>query len=661
VRLNRSLFPADLLTLVPRKGTTVNGAKVSVLTADPAFKAASGDGVEPGDMADHDYLDVFVSDRENQWVNLSGPRSTMFHAMRPGTSMGLLVEWAGVNGDRLRGRVLITWSYDARRSGQRPRVFRGEHAEQVWEYMRNPGEALRAPVLRRGRPVHLLGAMDVHRRSQIEKVDGQMDPSNRPFASSLNIAGFRGFRDKQTLSLALPNGEPGSGLTIVVGANNTGKSTIWEAFDAIARKAKSDVSFSQGRRNRKSPNGIRLSLNRSDGSTYVVQSRNAETSETEARWFGNVGALLPELEIVAVPARRQFQASFGKNIIAQRDWMSSTPDYSRSQQRDQFTGRLFDLHNNPKKKLLFDHLMETVLGYRLDWKIDLSDGQYGSSYYLKVTTGEGIDHTSEGLGDGIVSLLFILNAMYDAEPSTLLVIDEPELSLHPQLVRRLGRALAESARTQQIVVFTHAPELVSWDDITAGAEIARVYKDGGDSKISQADRSTIAEITMARRGWRNPHTMGGDANEALFLDDGVIVVEGQEDAALLPRAFEELGIELNGSIWGWGSGGKDNVPRIVRLLRGLGFSRVAAVLDNNVPETLEELRSNYPDYLAVAIPASDIRDKPASTFAGVAGLLDQHGREVQSDLIGPAREVLTEVHEYFSTTSGRPETTAATS
>ena len=39
----------------------------------------------------------------------------------------------------------------------------------------------------------------------------------------LSIFGFRGFGEKQTLQFALPIGQVGSGLTIITGANNSGK------------------------------------------------------------------------------------------------------------------------------------------------------------------------------------------------------------------------------------------------------------------------------------------------------------------------------------------------------------------------------------------------------------------------------------------------------
>ena len=50
----------------------------------------------------------------------------------------------------------------------------------------------------------------------------------------LAISGLRGFATEQSLTLAIPNGANGSGLTVLVGPNNGGKSTIVEAFKAVS-------------------------------------------------------------------------------------------------------------------------------------------------------------------------------------------------------------------------------------------------------------------------------------------------------------------------------------------------------------------------------------------------------------------------------------------
>lgn len=650
--MNLSVFPASVLSFRARAGRNIAGFNVEIMGVDARLHGRWGDPVTrgPAPLVHGQPVDVYVFTTDTG----SGPRVSLegygIPTIATTEDFLLLVSWVGCNGNDVPGEVVVSWRGADRLSGRRPIGLYGADATALHEYSADPANWLTAAPQVRGRRIKSIRTWSRSPR-QIggRKVDSvsAVSPAIPIRVSELTLRGLRGFRSEARLRLAQPTGVAGSGLTIVVGANNAGKSTVWEAFDALARKSKFDISFSEGRRNRLSPGGVHIRLDRADGSAYSLRSRNADTSETVAEWV-SAGPKPQPFEIVSVPSRRQFQASFGRNLTSQRDWMTSGSDFSRSRQFDQssqFTGRLFDLHNDEAKKAKFDSLMKEVLGHQLDWKIDLADGQQGQSYYLKIATGDGANHTSEGLGDGIISLLFILNALYDSEPGTLVTIDEPELSLHPQHVRRLGRLISRFACDRQIVVFTHSPALVSWDDIAAGAEIARVYKEEGQSRLAQASRPAIDEISRARGGWVNPHVFGSDANATLFLDDGVIVVEGQEDAALLPKVFEQLEIPFNGSIFGWGSGGESNVERILTLLFELGFKRVAAVLDNDVPETVAKLRHRFPGYLVVEIPAADIRDKPANSFRGKAGLMDSKGKRVKPELEGSAREVLQQVSD----------------
>lgn len=46
----------------------------------------------------------------------------------------------------------------------------------------------------------------------------------------LTVSGLRGFSEEQSIEFAVPNGNPGSGLTVLVGSNNSGKTTVLEAL-----------------------------------------------------------------------------------------------------------------------------------------------------------------------------------------------------------------------------------------------------------------------------------------------------------------------------------------------------------------------------------------------------------------------------------------------
>jgi hypothetical protein len=44
------------------------------------------------------------------------------------------------------------------------------------------------------------------------------------------------------------------------------------------------------------------------------------------------------------------------------------------------------------------------------------------------------------------------------------LIDEPELDLHPQMQKKLALLLSEEAKTRQIIVCTHSPYFINWED-----------------------------------------------------------------------------------------------------------------------------------------------------------------------------------------------------
>ncbi len=47
---------------------------------------------------------------------------------------------------------------------------------------------------------------------------------------TLSIHGFRSYSKETLIDFSHPNGEPGGGLTVFVGANNSGKTTAIEAL-----------------------------------------------------------------------------------------------------------------------------------------------------------------------------------------------------------------------------------------------------------------------------------------------------------------------------------------------------------------------------------------------------------------------------------------------
>lgn len=64
------------------------------------------------------------------------------------------------------------------------------------------------------------------------------------------------------------------------------------------------------------------------------------------------------------------------------------------------------------------------------------------------------------LSDGTLRYLLLVTALLTPRPPSLLVLNEPETSLHPDLLRPLARLIAQTARRTQIIVVSHAAALV---------------------------------------------------------------------------------------------------------------------------------------------------------------------------------------------------------
>jgi predicted ATPase len=473
------------------------------------------------------------------------------------------------------------------------------------------------------------------------------------FYRALDIAGLRGFGSRETVELAIPDGQDGSGLTILVGANNSGKSSVIEAFDAVYRATRqSAVSFAADRRHGGEEREVQIHLTRIDERSIGVETLRPGTSEARVVWDRDRSATdRITIEATVLPSRRQFAAYFGRYGEADRGWASSgASEFSRSQNRDGFVARLFALHEDDGRLATFNGLLREVTGRSLTWSIDLGAQQ---QYFLRFSEVGGGSHTSDGLGDGLISLLFILDALHDSTPSSLIVIDEPELSLHPQYVARLGALLARFASDRQIVFATHSPALVDWSYIANGARIARIYKAGGRSMIAQPQRATLSAIASGHlSNTHNPHVFGPRGNEVFFQEDGLLVLEGQEDVIYLPSVLESTGIRMQGSIFGWGAGGATQVAAVLALFRELRFEKVAVLLDGD-DQTLKvksRLKTEFPEYCIESHPADDIRTKPAQPQrASKPGLLTEDGKSVRPEHVADTTATLARIDAYLRT------------
>jgi predicted ATPase len=84
------------------------------------------------------------------------------------------------------------------------------------------------------------------------------------------------------------------------------------------------------------------------------------------------------------------------------------------------------------------------------------------------------------LSDGTLRYLLLVAALMTPRPPPLVVLNEPETSLHPDLIAPLGRLIAKASQQSQLIVVTHAAALV---DILrgSGGAVYELVKEAGET------------------------------------------------------------------------------------------------------------------------------------------------------------------------------------
>jgi predicted ATPase len=92
------------------------------------------------------------------------------------------------------------------------------------------------------------------------------------------------------------------------------------------------------------------------------------------------------------------------------------------------------------------------------------------------------------LSDGTLRYLLLVSALLSPRPPTLMILNEPETSLHPDLLGPLARLVAAAASKSQIFVVTHASMFADPLSAIADCRLFVLGKEFGETAIADAER-----------------------------------------------------------------------------------------------------------------------------------------------------------------------------
>ncbi|MEV6353486.1 ATP-dependent nuclease [Streptomyces hydrogenans] len=181
-------------------------------------------------------------------------------------------------------------------------------------------------------------------------------------------------------------------------------------------------------------------------------------------------------------------------------------------------------------------------------------------------------------GDGMTGLLGLLIPLITT-PFPIVLADEPEAFLHPPQAVALGKILGEISHAQrtQVILATHDKNLLA-GLMASGAPVSvvRIDRKGAAVRASQLKNEALREL------WRNPALKYSNALDGLF-HKLVVIAEADPDcrfyAAALEHLLEESDGEFNISsddILFIPSGGLGDMPKLAGALRELSVPVVAS-------------------------------------------------------------------------------------
>jgi len=158
-------------------------------------------------------------------------------------------------------------------------------------------------------------------------------------------------------------------------------------------------------------------------------------------------------------------------------------------------------------------------------KVHVEDVDTEHAYYNMTQRSDGFKN--------FISLLLSLSAQYEGKilNNNILLLDEPEASMHPGGVRRMRDEILKMGRSNQIFVATHSPSMV---DLNTPQRHGIVKKSKMNTSVHfVSERTSMKDEEVMRMAF------GIDVVKEL-LPNNLLLVEGQIDKELLQFAFYEL-------------------------------------------------------------------------------------------------------------------------
>lgn len=173
---------------------------------------------------------------------------------------------------------------------------------------------------------------------------------------------------------------------------------------------------------------------------------------------------------------------------------------------------LYDLKNYNKN--VYKHIVDTIrlvtpffddfiLKPDKNEKVRLRWRQKGTDYPLK----------PHHLSDGTLRFICLTTALMQPDPPSTIIVDEPELGLHPYAIEILAELIQSTSKKTQLIVSTQSPALVDYFEPENIIVVTRKKGASVFQRLNKHELSSWLEDYSLGDLWRKNIVAGGPANE----------------------------------------------------------------------------------------------------------------------------------------------------
>lgn len=263
----------------------------------------------------------------------------------------------------------------------------------------------------------------------------------------ITLENYKCFSTEQVVNFTVPTSVECSGLNILVGENNSGKTATISSILKLKEKAVID------KEEKFNGNDVKLVFTDEQGHNAIIKNIPAG-AQTIVEGVDDIDFNFKEIHFIK--DNRIWTSGF-RNTLSEEGY-NSNQSFKRQDVDSNLAGALSDLEKNPEKAQRLDEFnvaLKKIIPSFSKWTID-STGKTGTyiSYRMLNGTSQDIDFS---LGSGILNLFRVLYGLIVHETAKIIIIDEPEAFLHPKAQEALSEILIKKSKSKQIIVATHSP------------------------------------------------------------------------------------------------------------------------------------------------------------------------------------------------------------